>query len=97
MRVLKRIVPFLLMGLLTACSADFKYSYYSCLKNMNPESSWFNQLAIVEGYGSLNQNGTVSNYVLSFPFYDSNNIFFDRDYVERNTLQVEPGACGREN
>ena len=31
------------------------------------------------------------------PFLRFKQHFFDRDHIERNTLQVESGACGREN
>ena len=82
---------------LSACSVNFKYSQYSCLKNIDSKSSWFNQYAVVEGFGTVNENRISDGYVLSFPYYEADSIIFEKDYVESNTLQVEPGECGREN
>ena len=94
---MRTVLLTILLASLAACSADFRYSQYSCLKNTDSKSSWFNQYAVVEGFGTVNENRISDGYVLSFPYYESDSIIFEKNYVESSTLLVEPGECGREN
>ena len=94
MRIFSLLIAVLCVS---ACSADFRYSQYACLKNTDSKSSWFDQYAVVEGFGTVNENRISDGYVLSFPYYEADSIIFEKNYVESSTLLVEPGECGREN
>jgi len=81
---------------LVGCSEAFMYKPGQCILNVNPDTSWHEQHAQVEGYGTVNEQRMVDGYVLRFISYESTDIVFQRDYVEKSTIPVSAYYCPEE-
>jgi len=78
---------------LASCGTSFKYEYGDCIKNSDPNASWFEQYAKVEGFGTPNKSTFVDSYALRFPYYSNETIFFEPSYIEANTAKVSASYC----
>lgn len=86
------LTPFFLAG----CSEAFIYKLGQCILNVDQDGSWYEQHAQVEGYVTVNEQRMVDGYVLRFISYESTDIVFQRDYVEKSTIPVSSYYCPEE-
>ena len=78
---------------LAGCGTSFEYEYGDCIKNADPNASWFEQYARVEGFGTPNKSTFVDSYALRFPNYSNETFFFAPSYIEANTVKVSASYC----
>ena len=78
---------------MAGCSEAFIYKPGQCILNVVPDTSWHEQYAQVEGYGTVNDQRRVDGYVLRFISYESTDIVFEKDFVEESTITVSPQYC----
>ena len=81
---------------LVGCSEAFIYKPGQCVLNVDPDTSWHEQYAQVEGYGTTYDQRMVDGYVLRFISYESVTTIFDPDYVEKSTIPVSAYYCPEE-
>ena len=89
---MKKIIPTFILLCFIGCSEVIdppKYQYGDCITATDNSASWYGEYAKVEAFVIKSRGFHGSSYALWFPEYKSNNVLFQKSYIESNTKKVD--------